>query len=162
MANCIDTQLGIFEDDLRNVLEYQLLAQTAYDYWHDHDRPAKDDLVNLSNVIDASFVEMRDRWHFVPAVFDLLDKFRILVQNCTWVAINVPWPGDAQAHIEKVIDNVFEMYVRVIYPSLRTEMIMASHHLEVIQRTWRRCNTDPNHPMCRRRLLHEFEKTIKQ
>jgi hypothetical protein len=39
---------------------------------------------------------------------------------------------------------------------LRTEMIMVNHNCEVIQRNWRRCITDPDHPACRRRLEMDF------
>ena len=157
-SRCVDAQLDSLEEDLRVALEYQLLAHTAYAYWNAHDRPHTDDLMNLAHVIDDAFVEIMNRWRPVTVVFELLDKFRILVQNCSWVAVNVPWPGDGARHYEKVIDNIFEMYVRQVYPYLRTEMIMASHHLEVIQRNWRRCNTDANHPACRRRLLREFNE----
>jgi hypothetical protein len=153
----VDSQIASLEDDLRNILEYQLLARTDAVYWEINNRPSTNDLADLERVIDATFEEIMNRWRPVQAVFELLDKFRILVQNCAWVAINVPWPGNDHVHCEKVIDNIFDMYVRKVYPLLRTEMVMASHYLEVIQRNWRRCNTDPNHPACRRRLLREFE-----
>jgi len=70
--------------------------------------------------------------------------------------MNVPWPEAEDLHIERVIDNTMAIYNRVIYAPLRTEMIMANHNAEVLQRTWRRCNTDPSHPVCRRRLEYEF------
>jgi hypothetical protein len=53
------------------------------------------------------------------------------------------------------------VYNRVIYAPLRTEMIMANHNAEVLQRTWRRCITDPSHPACRRRLEYEFDGAIR-
>jgi len=35
--------------------------------------------------------------------------------------------------------------------------VMMNHHAQVLQRTWRKCITDPNHPACRRRLEYEFQ-----
>ena len=77
--------------------------------------------------------------------------------------MNVPMHGAyghtwTEDHIMAVINNAMAVYNRVIYAPLRTEMIMANHNAEVLQRTWRRCITDPNHPACRRRLMHEFDQ----
>lgn len=102
----------------------------------------------------------------VPQISAILEHCRILIQNVVWVAMNVPMPSIgrqlwANAHIERVIDNVLEVYNRVIYAPLRTEMIMANHHAEVLQRSWRRCITDPSYPMCRRRLEYEFNGALR-
>jgi hypothetical protein len=75
--------------------------------------------------------------------------------------MNVPWPVVPELHIEAVINNAMEVYNRQIYAHLRTEMIMANHNCEVLQRTWRRCITDPSHPACRRRLEYEFEEHLR-
>ena len=72
--------------------------------------------------------------------------------------MNVPFPRDPTWHMTRVVDNALEAYVRVIYAPLRTEMIMANHNAEVLQRTWRRCITDPEHPACKRRLAYEFNE----
>lgn len=72
--------------------------------------------------------------------------------------MNVPFPELPDLHMVAVIDNAIEVYNRVIYAHLRTEMIMANHNAEVLQRTWRRCITDPSHIACRRRLMYEFEQ----
>jgi hypothetical protein len=75
--------------------------------------------------------------------------------------MNVPWPEVPDLHIERVVDNAMTVYNRVIYAHLRTEMIMANHNAEVLQRTWRRCITDPSHPACRRRLEYEFNEASR-
>jgi len=63
--------------------------------------------------------------------------------------------------MERVLDNIREIYVDVAYTPLRIEMLMMNHHAQVLQRTWRKCITDPNHPACRRRLQHEFDELIE-
>ena len=80
--------------------------------------------------------------------------------------MNVPMHGAyghtrVEDHIGAVINNAMAVYNRVIYAPLRTEMIMANHNAEVLQRTWRRCITDPSHPACRRRLDYEFAAALE-
>jgi hypothetical protein len=76
--------------------------------------------------------------------------------------MNVPRPANAEAHIGAVVDNALAVYNRVIYAPLRTEMIMANHNAEVLQRTWRRCITDPSFLACRRRLEYEYNDFMNQ
>jgi hypothetical protein len=75
--------------------------------------------------------------------------------------MNVPWPEVPDLHIEAVINNTMAVYNRAIYAHLRTYMIMANHNCEVLQRTWRRCITDPSHPACRRRLEYEYHESLR-
>ena len=77
--------------------------------------------------------------------------------------MNVPIHGAyghtwVDAHIDAVMNNAMAVYNRVIYAPLRTEMIMANHNAQVLQRTWRRCISDPSHLACRRRLVYEFNQ----
>ena len=108
-----------------------------------------------------SFEDMFHRYSAASDVMAILEHCRILIQNVVWASMNVPWPEAPGLHIERVIDNTMEVYNRVIYAPLRTEMIMTNHNVEVLQRTWRRCITDPSHPACRRRLEHEFNAALR-
>ena len=113
---------------------------------------------NLAVVINECFLDLDHRYQAVKPVTELLEYARILIQNVVWAAMNVPWPEAEDLHIYRVIDNAIEVYTMVIYAPLRTEMIMANHNAQVLQRTWRRCITDPEHPACRRRLEYEFRE----
>lgn len=157
----VDVQLDEFETDLRAALEIQLIMNTDMDYWHQMNCLSDDDNEAIRRVIDLCFLDLTHRYSPVPSVTAILEHCRILIQNVVWAAMNVPihgayghsWVSD---HIERVIDNTMTVYNRVIYAPLRTEMIMANHNCEVLQRTWRRCITDPSHPACRRRIEFEF------
>jgi hypothetical protein len=151
----VDVQLEDFETDLRGLLE---LLGPALDlhFWYDNQQLSEDDNRLTEQAIDGAFLDLMHRYQNVPDIMALLEHCRILMQNVVWVAMNVPRPGDAADHIRAVINNALHVYNRVIYAPLRTEMIMANHNAEVLQRTWRRCITDPAHPACRRRLMHEF------
>jgi hypothetical protein len=147
----VDVQLEEFETDLRAALEIQLVVNTDRIYWTEIDgiSPANADATR--RVIDMCFMDMCHRYGNVHQVHDILEYCRILIQNVVWAAMNVPWPEAEDLHIERVKDNA----------PLRTEMIMANHNAEVLQRTWRRCITDPSHPACRRRLEYEFDGAIR-
>lgn len=157
----VDVQLEEFETDLRAALEVQLIMKTNVEYWKEKDYLSNEDVTNIGQVIDSCFLDLTHRYSMVPQISAILEHCRILIQNVVWAAMNVPMPVFVPqvwllCHIERVIENALEVYTRVIYAPLRTEMIMANHHTEVLQRTWRRCVSDPSHPICRRRLEYEF------
>jgi len=154
----VDVQLEEFETDLRAALEVQLIMHTNRRYWTEFDQISREDDAATQHVINHCFVDLVHRYEDVRPVSELLEYARILIQNVVWAAMNVPWPEAEDLHIERVVDNTLQVYNRVIYAPLRTEMIMANHHAQVLQRTWRRCITDPNHPACRRRLEYEFRE----
>jgi len=157
----VDVQLEEFETDLRAALEIQLIMNTHMVEWNELDRLCDEDNEAIRRVIDLCFVDMAHRYSVAPQVSAVLEHCRILIQNVVWASMNVPWPEVPDLHVESVIDNTIEVYNRVIYAHLRTEMIMANHNVEVLQRTWRRCITDPSHPACRRRLDYEFNDALR-
>jgi hypothetical protein len=157
----VDVQLEEFETDLRAALEIHIVMNTNMVFWHETDRLSDEDNEGIHRVIDMCFVDMDHRYRAVPVLSELLSYCKILIQNVVWASMNVPWPEVPEFHIERVIDNAMTVYNRQIYAHLRTEMIMANHNAEVLQRNWRRCITDPSHPACRRRLDHEFQAAIR-
>lgn len=152
----VDVQLDEFETDLRDALDIQLLLNTDVAYWREMDQLSVQDRQAIRNVIDGTLVDLTHRYLAVPPIIALLEHCRILIQNVVWASMNVPCPNLTDLHTVRVIDNTMEVYNENIYVPLRTEMIMANHNAEVLQRTWRRCITDPTHPACRRRLYHEL------
>lgn len=157
----VDVQLEEFETDLRAALEIQLFLNINMEFWNEMDRLSDEDNTSISLAIDGCFLDMAYRYSAAPQVSAVLEHCRILIQNVVWAAMNVPCPTAPDLHIEAVIDNSMDVYNRVIYAHLRTEMIMVNHNIEVLQRTWRRCVADPSHPVCRRRLEYEFESSVR-
>ena len=159
----VDVQLEEFEEDLRGLLELQLGHAVDRHFWYENAQLSDEDNLLTAQAIDGAFLDLMHRYKNVQPIMDLLEHCRILIQNVVWASMNVPLPATplhtwADDHIEAVINNAIQVYNRVIYAHLRTEMIMANHNAEVLQRTWRRCNTDPTHPACRRRLMYEFDQ----
>lgn len=162
----VDVQLEEFETDLRGLLEYQLGLRIDRHFWYDNQHPSDADNLLTAQVIDGAFFDLAHRYENALDVMDILEHCRILIQNVVWASMNVPLAASfqhawADAHVEAVVNNAMAVYNRVIYAHLRTEMIMANHNAEVLQRTWRRCITDPSHPACRRRIQFEYESSLR-
>ena len=159
----VDVQLEEFETDLRGLLELQLGHAVDRHFWYENAQLSDEDNLLTVQAIDGAFLDLMHRYQNATGVIEILEHCRILIQNVVWAAMNVPMHGAyghtwVDDHIEAVINNALQVYNRVIYAHLRTEMIMANHNAEVLQRTWRRCITDPNHSACRRRLMYEFDQ----
>ena len=154
----VDVQLEEFETDLRTALEIQLCTRMNMPYWYEMDEISEPDRMDIHGAINDALADLTHRYSAVPQISAVLEHCRILIQNVVWASMNVPWPELPDLHIERVIANAIDVYNRVIYAHLRTEMIMANHNAEVLQRNWRRCITDPSHMACRRRLMYEFEQ----
>lgn len=156
----VDEQLEDFEEDVRNQLEFQLMLHTNRDFWREFDHLCTQDEAAIETVIDFAFQFIMKRYENATAVTNILHHCRILIQNVVWAAMNVPYPRDPNIHIGCVVQNAMDVYYNVIYPQLRTEMMMVNHHCEVLQRTWRRCYYEPHHPICKRRLTRQFESDL--
>ena len=157
----VDLQLELFETSLRSHLTRQLWESINHAYWAEVDYLNPQVRDAIWTAVDRALEPFCEQYALVSAVTDLLEHFRMLIRNVVWAAMNVPYPADPWHHMQVVLDNAHDVYNQVIYAPLRTEMIMANHNAEVLQRTWRRCITDPEHPACRRRLEFEFEEFAK-
>jgi hypothetical protein len=158
----VDVQLEDFETDLQNSLEFQLIINLNRVYWQELDGLANNEFQGVAMAIAGAFRNLSERYEKIPAVTNILEHCRILILNCVWSGMNVPWPRNVDRHTERVVENAMTVYNEVIYPHLRTEMVMASHHAEVLQRNWRRCISDPNYLACRKRLMFEFESNCPE
>lgn len=156
----VDFQLNDFEDALRQTLEYNLTYNINRDHWREFDELSHRDIQMLRHAVNATFIDMRYVYQPSREITLLLANAETLIQNVLWAAMNVPWPLNPQYHVERVVDNVLDVYWMEIYPALRTEMIMVNHAIGILQRNWRRCVSNPAHPVCRRRLEHEFNTMI--
>jgi hypothetical protein len=154
----VDAQIMDLEEDIRNHLEYQLIVNVTHQYWQEMDQISQEDVRDIDWAIDGAFRDILLWYENFPTVREILERAQFLFKNTIWAGMNVPYPANPQLHVEQVIDNSFTVYNRLVYADLRTEMIMANHNVEILQRNWRRCIVDPSHPVCRRRLEYEFRE----
>ena len=156
----VDAQLSEFEMDLLTALDIQLIVNTDVAYWREMDQLSVQDRQGIRRVIDEALVDLTHRYSTVQPIIAILEHCRILIRNVVWASMDVPCPTLTDLHAMRVMENALEVYNENIYVPLRTEMIMANHNAEVLQRTWRRCITDPSHVACRRRLEYEFRNMV--
>jgi hypothetical protein len=65
-----------------------------------------------------------DTMHSIyPALERVFDENLTLLQQCTWVGMNVPWPVDPDDHIQRVVDNVMDVFNTIVYANLRCEIL---------------------------------------
>ena len=134
------------------------MIHTDRTYWEEMDVVDGETTRAVENVIDNSFNDIMERYKYVSEVTEELDRARLLVQNVVWASMNVPYPRDPDRHIDRVIDNVRDVYYNACFDALYTKIILAEHRASVIKRVFRRSFTDPSHTMCQRRLAREYEE----
>ena len=137
----VQAQLLDFEDDLRNALIF------SQDWGPEGRRDA----------LDGACMDLSFRYKDFENVTNILTMGKILFRAVIDATLTTLRWSDEPSSWEAVIDNVFGAYFDYVYPTLRHEMLAANHSIGVIQRNWRRCVLDPEHPACRRRLEWEFK-----
>jgi len=116
----IDETLNVFEQQLRNGLEFYLIANTDRRYWEQNNKFRYRNAREVNQVIEDVFDPMYTKY---PELTAFLDESIVLLRNCTWVGMNVPWTRNADHHIERVVDNVIEVYITEVYATLRSSLI---------------------------------------
>lgn len=148
----VDHQINQLEEGIRDAI----LAPREELMWAENGELTAADVAALNQGIAEAFRPLRIAYESSHEVSEALEASLILIQNCAWCGMNLPFMDIPQDHQLLVYQNVQAVFNRVWYARLRTEMIMVNHNAEVIQRSWRRCITDPEHPACKRRLESYF------
>jgi hypothetical protein len=115
-----DETLGVFEQRIRNGLEFYLIEKTDRVYWEQNNKFRYKNVREVNQVIEDAFDIMYTTY---PTLNRILDENLILLQQCTWVGMNVPWPVDPDAHVQRVVDNVIEVFNITVYANLRCEIL---------------------------------------
>jgi len=118
--NKVDEMLDIFEHRIRNGLKFYLTKQTDRVFWEQNNkfryRNARETNLVLKDVFDSMH-------SIYPELECVIDANLALLQQCTWVGMNMPWPVDPDDHIQRVVDNVMEVFNTTVYANLRCEIL---------------------------------------
>ena len=115
-----DETLDVFENRIRNGLELYLIENTDRVYWEQNNKFRYRNAREMNVVLEEAFDPMYSKY---PTIERLLDESLVLLQYCTWVGMNVPWPVDPDDHIQRVVDNVMEVFGIVVYGNIRCEIL---------------------------------------
>ena len=150
-------QLDELVVDLRLNLSRALFHEVNHAYWNSTGRQSSDTVYEVRTAVEEAFMFHIRRWCAVPDVMLVLCASRDILKDVIMMAIDVPRPPESARFLKRILENFLVMFVRSWVPRIENVLTENQHRVEVIQRTWRRCASDPNHPMCRRRLLREFQ-----
>lgn len=155
----VDQQLRDLEDVIFMNLTHCFLFHVGFNFWQETDTLDTDTNAGVEDAIWNAFQDMMSRYQSHSGVTIALENLCLSIQNAVWAAINVPYPRDPYRHLDIVAENARVVYRALIF-DLRRELIQANHHVEVIQRAWRRCVSDPSYTICINRLNREFHEDL--
>ena len=115
-----DDTLDVFEHRIRNGLELYLIENTDRVYWEQNNKFRYRNTREVNQVLEDAFEIMYTKY---PTIERILDESLVLLQQCTWVGMNVPWPVDPDDHIQRVVDNVMEVFNIIVYANIRCEIL---------------------------------------
>jgi hypothetical protein len=153
----VSAQLDELADDLSDNLSRALFTEMNHAYWNSMGRQSPDTIYEVRTAIEEAFMFHIRRWCAVPDVVLVLCASRDILKDTIMMALDVPRPPEANLYLARILENFLVMFVRSWVPRIENVLMENQHRIEIIQRTWRRCTSDPNHPACRRRLLREFQ-----
>ena len=153
----VRAQLDELIEDLRLNLSRALFHEVNHAYWNTTGRQSPDTIYEVRTAIEEAFMFHIRRWCVVPDVMLVLCASRDILKDVIMMALDVPRPPEAYRFLERILENFLVRFIRSWVPRIENVLTENQHHIEIIQRKWRTCASDPNHPMCRRRLLREFE-----
>jgi hypothetical protein len=156
----VDVQLDELSARIKDYIEEQLFERTNYEFWHEMEHIDIETIHGIYTAFDLAFGVMLERYRFAPQVSGVLKGAKILMRSCVNVAMNNFYPHGLGPfeYMDRVIHNTMDAYYENIYNNLRIEMIASNHAAHIVQRSFRKCFTDPSYKMCRRRLTQEFEE----
>ena len=150
-------QLDALEDDIRNYLTRSLFFSVNHAYWYEMDEQAVDTVEEISNSVVEAFDTIIRVWESVEDVRLTLETAREVFKHTVAACIDVARPEDGQDFMVRVLANMVRLFTHQFRPRIECVMIPYEHCVEIIQRSWRRCSSDPAHFVCRRRLLRDFD-----
>lgn len=120
MNDVDETILTIFERRIRGRLNLYLVEQTDRVFWEQNNKFRYRNAREVNQVLKEVFDSMHTIY---PSLEDAFDENLTLLQQCTWVGMNVPWPVDPDDHIQRVVDNVMEVFNSTVYGNIRWEIL---------------------------------------
>jgi len=109
----VDNLLTNFGNKFRETLKDYLVSKTDRTFWQQNNKFR----YRNSREVDELLIDL----------FENADDSIVLLKQCIWVGMNVPWPADPDAHIERVVDNVMEVFDTIVYGNLRYEILELNH-----------------------------------
>lgn len=109
----VEETLDDLEMRLRNNVQFYLTVKTDREFWKRENKFRYRNTREVNDIIKKTF-----------AGFDIEEDVVSLLQCCVWMGMNVQYPDDPDQHIDRVVDNLLEVYILHVYAILRSKMIL--------------------------------------
>jgi len=153
----VEDQLFELMHDLEVYLARAFLHEVNHTYWDTMTVQSKETEYEVRYAITEAFDVILRRWENIAEVRAVLAAARDIFKEGVVMCVDVPRPPDADEFLNRVLSNSLTLFGRAWIPRIEFAMLPYQHNIELIQRNWRRCYYDPNHPSCKRRLVRQFE-----
>jgi len=157
-ARFVQAQLIELRLNLDSNLIRALWGDINTTYWHTMGRLDEKTLAAINLRVDSTFDPYIRRWQNVESVRDALGRACETIKDAAWVALDLlVGVQNMEFHVAAVRSNLIELFDKKYWPVINDAMLEATPSVIKVQRAWRRWSADPSHPVCRRRLLREFD-----
>ena len=136
--------------------------EVDFQHWVNANIMSPESLKRIQTRIDEAFAPTISLWKYVPPVVKVLTDAKISLQLGAMIACEVPCPHDPVEFLDKIQGNILMCYLRNWRPSITRILLKYSHNIEMIQRSWRYCNLNPEHILCQRRIAFECKELNAQ
>jgi len=143
-------------ENINGMLNISFTYHFNYNYWEEFDEIDRESEIELEGAIDGAFNQIMTQYMYSENVQQALEECRVSLHNVLWAAMNLPFPRNAELYVNRLLGNVHEIFWTVYAPAIQEEIRAHTKYIRRIQKTWKKCVSDPNHPVCRRRLEREF------
>jgi hypothetical protein len=109
----MDEKLDDLEMRLRNNVQFYLTVKTDREFWKRENKFRYRNTREIDDIIKKTFED-----------FDVDEDAVSLLQYCVWMGMNMAYPDDPDQHIDRVVDNMMEVYILHLYAILRSKMIL--------------------------------------
>jgi thymidylate synthase ThyX len=154
----VQNQVAQLREDLDDFIRQAFQFQINHAYWHEMSRLDSDSKYEIRKAVSEAFEIASRRWAHTPKVFDAHETVEQCIKDSIEIALDVIYPEYTDIHLLHVHENIMTMFDRRWGPRLESAMLDYVESAVKIQDVWRKCYYEPTHPMCRRRLLRQFEE----
>lgn len=156
-----DAQTDLIYFEITDSILRSLSLGINLEFWEETDTHDEPSIETCLHSLDVGFATTFMRYKNFNNVICILREAKPVISRMCLVQMNLPFPNDVHTHIHAVATNCVESFFELYGLRFREAIIKTENDITIIQTKWRRSNSDPKHPVCRRRLLKEFDELTR-
>lgn len=158
----VQSQLDQLRTDIGEFLNVVCHAGVNHDYWGELGCLDNESKFEIRNAVTQAFELASQRWYHVTEVLHELEAIAEIIKDALEIGLDVLCPTWTFEHYHAVVGNVLIMFDRRWRGRLERVMLDYVKGAVKIQSLWRKCYYEPDHLVCRRRLMRSFETMTRE